>query len=161
MKKDSKKILGAIVIGIGTLIASCILASITNESIGILITKDITWALLVALYAFIIYEVMIIIISKEKIECIKNMMFNIYDTSKSFGMSVGGLVSDFLLILFACMNFNKIVDMNGVHPEITMSVLALGIFALAVRGIFRALRIGNMDFYIRKFLNTNKDIEYD
>ncbi len=127
----------------------------------IIITPTVTAALLLCLAVGILWFISSMIFSKNRINSIKDMVNNIYDMLKSFGMVVGGLMADFLLILFACMNFNKIVNITGVHPDITAGALALGIFALSLRMIFRTMYIGNLNYYIRKFLNTDEDVVYE
>jgi len=146
--------------GIGRLLIN-IFEKLANKIEFIIITPTVTGAIMLAITGGLIYFILLFIFSKNKIDGIKEILNSMYGNLKSFGFSVGGTMTDFLLILFACMNFNKIVSIAGVHPGITMSALSIGIFALSVRGIFRALQIGNMDFYIRKFLNTDKDVVYE
>lgn len=138
-----------------------LIAGLVEGTSIVVFSSEITGIVIAGGLLLLIMTIIGFIISRDKNIKIKKIANGLYDSMRVFGMQTGGLVADFLLILFACMNFNKIVNLSGVHPGITMSALALGIFALSVRGIFRALQIGDLDFRIRRFLNTNKDVEYD
>lgn len=149
LKKELPKILRVLLIAVIILSLSVFLSNWTLKRIDYIITEQVTWAILIGVYATLLEFLWYIFFCKNKMESIDDFIYSVYESARLFGRLVGGMMMDFLLIVFTCMNFNKIVMITsgpGVDQGLISGALIIGILALGVRSMIRPMEYFDIEF---------------